>query len=178
MHLLSLSWIWGLHASGRPCYNCLLSIKFFWEEKTKMAVCCSPLKSVSIGPPENFNGIYGLSTVFVKAHLISSLGCASLEVRPLLFSLPVSQRFWRRLLSGMRNINRTPPCCYGDCSHGWSGDPGEVQGISICHVLQPLIWKFIMKWQNVLITCRRKVQISKELTKMQVTYLEGTKSNL
>ena len=102
-----------------------------------MAFCCSPLKSVCIGPPENFIGIYGLSAVFAKAQLISSLGYVSVEVRPTLFSLPVSQRFRPKLLSGMRNINRTPTCCYGDCSRGWSGDPGAVQGISILHVLQP-----------------------------------------
>ena len=88
------------------------------EEKTEMAFCCSPLKLVSIGSPENFNGIYGLSAAFVKAQLISSLGYASVEVRPPLLSLPVSQRFRRQLLSGMRNINRTPTCCYGDCSRG------------------------------------------------------------
>ena len=107
-----------LRPSGGRIYSRLLSITFFWEEKTGMAFCCSPLKSVSIGPPENFNGIYGLSAVFVKAHLISSLGYASVEVRPPLLSLPVSQRFRRKLLSGMRNINRTPTCCYNDCSRG------------------------------------------------------------
>ena len=46
-----------------------------------MMICCSPLKSVSIGSPGSFNGIYGLSAVFAKAHLFSSLGLASMEVR-------------------------------------------------------------------------------------------------
>ena len=84
VHLLSLSWTWGLDASGGRCCSRLLSIKFFWEEKAKMAFCCSPLKSVSIGPPGNFNGIYEPSAVFAKAHLISSLVYASVEVRPVL----------------------------------------------------------------------------------------------
>ena len=105
-------------ASGGRCFSPLLSIKFFWEGKTKMAFCYSPLKSVSIGPPELFNGIYGLSPVFAKAHLFPSLGYVSVEVHPPLFSLHVSQRFQRKLLSDMRNIKRTPNSCYGDCSRG------------------------------------------------------------
>ena len=81
-----------------------------------MAFCCFPFNSVSIGPPVLLNGIYGLSPVFAKAHLFSSLGYVSVEVRPPLFSLHVSQRFRRKLLSDMPNINWTPTSCYGDCS--------------------------------------------------------------
>ena len=92
-----------------------------------MAFCCSPFKSVSIGSPELFNGIYGLSPVFDKAHLFSSLGYVSVEVHPPLFSLHASQRFRRKLLSDMPNINWTLTSCFGDCLRGSSGDPGAVQ---------------------------------------------------
>ena len=44
-----------------------------------MAFCCSPLKSVSINPPELFYGIYGLSPVLAKGHLFSSLGYVSVR---------------------------------------------------------------------------------------------------
>ena len=74
----------ALGASGGRCYSRLLSIEFFWEEKRKMAICCSNLTSVCIGSPR----IYGLSAVVAKAQLVSSLGCASVEVRPPLFSVP------------------------------------------------------------------------------------------
>ena len=42
-----------------------------------MVSCCFPLESVDIGPPGNFSGVYGLSDVFVKSHLIFSLGNGS-----------------------------------------------------------------------------------------------------